>query len=98
MAKTKVRLSVKEYDKLIKQYGTLLRKMDRELGGLHVNLDTVQKGDSEGPYWNGAIAKKFYQQAITNLGKDLEAYKAVAKVYKALVEKRKEIKTKKLNS
>lgn len=97
MAKKRVRLSITEYDKLIRKYGDILRRLDKELGLLSYNIKTIQKGDSEGPYWNGRQAKNFFNSAIINVDKDIQAYDALAQVFKALVEKRKMISVKKLN-
>jgi hypothetical protein len=95
--KKRVRLSVTEYDKVIRRYGEILKALDKELGLLSTNINTIQKGDSEGPYWNGKQAQKFFKESIINVDKDIQAYNALARVYKALVEKRKMISTKKIN-
>jgi len=88
MAKSSVRLSIKEYDKVIGKFADLLLQIHAELRKVHDHYEFVLKGDDDGPYWNGKVAKKFFKESTTNIKNNCEAYAALYKVYAALVAKR----------
>lgn len=94
MAKSKVRLSITEYDKLIAKFGNLLIEAKKELDRIHSSFDYIIKGDSEGPYWNGRVAITTFKEVKKHVQKDVEAYNALYRVYDALIEKRAELKRK----
>jgi len=93
MAKV-VALNEKEYDKLIEKFGTELKNAYKAMEGLKKNYEALMRGDSNGPYWNGAAALRFYKTAKNNLAKDIMAYKEVYKIYSALHNKRDSWKNK----
>jgi len=76
-----------DYDKLIKQFGDELRNAYKAMNGLQKNYQALMKGDSNGPYWNGAAALRFYKSAKSNMDKDIIAYNAVFKIYKKLMDR-----------
>jgi hypothetical protein len=88
MAKSSVRLSIKEYDKVIGKFADLLIQIHEQLHHVHDHYEFVLRGDDDGPYWNGKLAKKFFHESTTNIKNNCAAYEALYKVYKALVDKR----------
>ncbi len=82
-----VTLHSSEYDKLVKQFGTELTNAYKAMKGLQANYQALMKGDSRGPYWNGAVALQFYKAARSNMDKDIVAYNAVFKIYKKLMDR-----------
>ena len=55
---------------------TELSNLAKDLKNLSSYLDTMMKGNSDGPYWNGQAAKTFYTKAVSNLKNDIADYKA----------------------
>ncbi len=51
-----------------------LVSLSKEIKSLNSNLNLMMKGDSDGPYWNGKAADKFYTKAVANLKNDIEDY------------------------
>jgi hypothetical protein len=51
-------------------------KLAKALQNLYADLSAMMKGDSdsEGAYWNGSKALKFYKKAINNLKGNIEDY------------------------
>ena len=84
-------LSNSAYDKLIKSLATELNKSYKAIKGLHDNYEALMKGDSNGPYWNGATALRFYKAAKSNLDKDIVAYNATFKLYKKLLDRQSQL-------
>lgn len=56
-----------------------LKKLDAEMKKLSQAMNDMMKGDSDGPYWNGAKAKLFYERAVKNLTNDIKDYKTAYK-------------------
>ena len=52
-----------------------LNSLATELKNMHDLLDTMMKGNADGPYWNGGRAQNFYKKAISNLKNDIDDYK-----------------------
>ena len=76
----------------IANINTALTSLSKEIKNLSTYLDTMMKGNSDGPYWNGASAKTFYTKAVANLKNDIVDYKtaynklnAIAVKYEKLV-------------
>lgn len=87
----KMTLSSTEYTKLIKNLETELLTSYQAIKGLHDNYEALLKGDSEGPYWNGATALTFYNRAKRNLDNDIVAYNSVYKLYDKIVQRNKRL-------
>ena len=69
---------------LLEKFGIELKNAYKAMEGLKKNYEALMRGDSNGPYWNGAAALRFYKTAKNNLAKDIVAYKEVFKIYDAL--------------
>ena len=65
--------------KNITNINTNLKGLANELEKLSKNLDTMMKGNADGPYWNGQAAKTFYTKSLNNLKNDVADYKAAYK-------------------
>ena len=77
----------------ITNINSTLTSLASELQKLSKNLDTMMKGNSDGPYWNGQAASKFYKKAVTNVKNDIEDYKtAYTKISKIAVKYEKAVK------
>ena len=53
-----------------------LNSLAKDIKNLSTYLDAMMKGNADGPYWNGAAAKKYYTKAVTNLKNDIIDYQA----------------------
>lgn len=80
-------LSAGEYAALIKKLNNELLNSYQAMRGLHDNYESLMKGDSSGPYWNGSTALSFYKRAKSNLDNDIIAYNAVYKLYDKIVQR-----------
>ncbi len=58
----------------VRKINSSLSSLEKELKNLHDYLEAMMKGNSDGPYWNGASAVKFYNKALGNLKNDIEDY------------------------
>ncbi len=72
-SKSGVKGSQKAKTKLIEMNSTLT-SLAKEMRELSANVKAMMDGDTDGPYWNGNKAKKFYKQAITNITNNIEDY------------------------
>ena len=50
-----------------------------EIQSLSNNIKALMDGNSEGPFWNGNKAMKFYKKALSNLTADIKDYKSAYK-------------------
>ena len=66
---------------------TKLTDLAKELKNLSGYLNVMMNGDSDGPYWNGAAAEKFYKKAIGNLKNDIADYKSAHSKLNSIAEK-----------
>ena len=55
-----------------------------ELKRLSANINAMMVGDTEGPYWNGNKAKRFYNKAISNLKNNIDDYSKARNYLNAL--------------
>lgn len=60
----------------ISNINTELNSLAKEMKKLSEYLEAMMKGNSDGPYWNGASAKTFYTKAVTNVSNNISDYKA----------------------
>ena len=70
------KVSKSKLKKNIVNINTYLKGLANELQKLSSNLDTMMKGNADGPYWNGQAAKSFYSKAVGNIKNDIVDYKA----------------------
>ena len=61
--------------KNITNINAYLNALASELQKLSSNLDTMMKGNADGPYWNGNAAKNFYGIAKKNMTENIADYK-----------------------
>lgn len=73
-SKVKGGISKSGMKKKIEDLNTNLVSMTSELKNLHDNLNGIMTGDSDGPYWNGKKAARFYKKACGNIKNDIDDY------------------------
>ena len=80
----KKKITEDEYIELCNGLNSDIEKAYQAIKGLSTNTTKMMKGDSEGPYWNGAKAKSFYKTAQANLKNDIKAYEEAVEAWKKL--------------
>lgn len=85
------RIKKNKLKKNINVINTNLKGLASELKKLHDNLDTMMKGNADGPYWNGTSAKNFYKKAVSNIENDIKDYQAAYKKLNAIAVKYEEL-------
>ena len=50
------------------------KKLETDMKNLRSALDTMMKGDADGPYWNGEAAQVFYTQGVKNYKNNITEY------------------------
>lgn len=84
MAKGKAKITEDQYIKLCNDLHTEIENAYQAIKGLSTSYNTLLKGDSEGPYWNGSSARSFFGTAKANLDNDIKAYKEAAEAWDKL--------------
>lgn len=78
------KVNKKRLKKNITNINTSLTNLSKEIKNLSAYLDTMMKGNSDGPYWNGKTAKTFYTKAVGNLKNDIADYRSAYKKLNAI--------------
>lgn len=88
----KAKLSFDDLEQMLVELNTEMEKLYQQIKNVSTNLNTLMKGDSNGPYWNGAVAKSFYNGAVKNLNENLYgAYKEASEFYDELYKRRNKL-------
>ncbi len=87
MATGNATLTEDNYVKMCNDLKKAIDKAGDAIKGLNGNLSAIMKGDSKGPYWNGARAKAFYSTAKGNLNNTVLAYANAADLWNKLYDK-----------
>ena len=87
MATGNAQINEDEYIKMCNDLKANIDKAGDAIKKLSGNLEGIMKGDSKGPYWNGARAKSFYKTARGNLNNTIAAYEDAAKLWDKLYNK-----------
>ena len=84
MFMAKAKITEDQYIKLCNSIRDDIEVAYQQIKGLSQSYNALLKGDSEGPYWNGATAKSFYTTAKANLNNDIKAYKEATEAWSKL--------------
>ncbi len=62
--------------KNVTNINTYMIQLANELQSLSANVNAMMIGNTEGPYWNGNKAMRFYKKAIGNLENNIKDYES----------------------
>ena len=85
--KTNAKIDIPVFINYCNYLAVYLDSAYKDIKEISLNLRDLMKGDKEGPYWNGYLAKKTFNQIRRNVEIDVDDYNDAVKVWEALYNK-----------
>ncbi|MBR3362872.1 MAG: hypothetical protein IKG40_02985 [Bacilli bacterium] len=84
MANVKAGVVPGEGRKLANNMGVELKKVKAALDRIVSDIHAIEKGDGDGAYWNGNLARKTLNRCLENYDRNTVLYKRLVKVKEAI--------------